>query len=112
MLGSAAGYATWVIRYPGETSYEYAIKPAPDAMMQEYAMAPDGQLVGQQRDAFTYDPTKRPWYRAAIEANARQYVPAANRGWEKRFPGIFIVKDGYMKTGELRRPGLFTEVPA
>src|SRR5258708_4890475 len=26
---------------------------------------------------------------AAIEANARQYVPVANRGWEKKYPGIF-----------------------
>src|SRR5206468_9430313 len=26
---------------------------------------------------------------AAIEANSRQYVPAANRPWEARFPGIF-----------------------
>jgi L-alanine-DL-glutamate epimerase-like enolase superfamily enzyme len=43
---------------------------------------------------------------AAIEANARQYVPAANRGWEKRFPGIFVVKDGTMKTSELDGPGL------
>ena len=43
---------------------------------------------------------------AAIESNARQYVPAANAGWEKRFPGIFIIKDGYMKTSELARPGL------
>jgi hypothetical protein len=33
----------------------------------------------------------------AIEANARQYVPAANRGWEKRFPGIFAVKDGLVR---------------
>jgi L-alanine-DL-glutamate epimerase-like enolase superfamily enzyme len=43
---------------------------------------------------------------AAIEANSRQYVPAANRGWEKRFPGIFIIKDGRMKTGTLTGPGL------
>jgi L-alanine-DL-glutamate epimerase-like enolase superfamily enzyme len=43
---------------------------------------------------------------AAIEANARQYVPAANRGWEARFPGIFVVKDGQMQTGVLNRPGL------
>jgi len=43
---------------------------------------------------------------AAIEANARQYVPAANKGWEKRFPGIFIVKDGFMKTAEINQPGL------
>ncbi len=43
---------------------------------------------------------------AAIEANARQYVPAANKSWEKRHPGIFVVKDGAMRTGELTGPGL------
>jgi L-alanine-DL-glutamate epimerase-like enolase superfamily enzyme len=43
---------------------------------------------------------------AAIEANARQYVPAANRKWEKKYPGIFIVKDGYVRCGELNGPGL------
>jgi L-alanine-DL-glutamate epimerase-like enolase superfamily enzyme len=43
---------------------------------------------------------------AAIEANARQYVPAANKAWEKKFPGIFIIKDGQMKTGVLTGPGL------
>jgi hypothetical protein len=43
---------------------------------------------------------------AAIEANARQYVPAANRKWADRFPGIFDVRDGYMKTGTLLGPGL------
>jgi phosphoribosylcarboxyaminoimidazole (NCAIR) mutase len=43
---------------------------------------------------------------AAIEANARQYVPAANKPWEARFPGIFRVTSGYMETGVLNRPGL------
>ncbi len=43
---------------------------------------------------------------AAIEANARQYVPAANKSWEKRHPGIFIIKDGAMRTGELTGAGL------
>ena len=43
-----------------------------------------------------------------LEANAREYVPAANRGWEKRFPGIFEVKDGYMYTKGLDGPGLCT----
>jgi len=43
---------------------------------------------------------------AAIEANAREYVPAANRGWEDRFPGIFKVRDGWMDTSGLDRPGL------
>jgi L-alanine-DL-glutamate epimerase-like enolase superfamily enzyme len=43
---------------------------------------------------------------AAIEANSRQYVPAANRAWEDRFPGIFRVTDGTMATGTLTGPGL------
>jgi L-alanine-DL-glutamate epimerase-like enolase superfamily enzyme len=43
---------------------------------------------------------------AAIEANARQYVPAANRAWEERFPGVFRVTDGTLATGVLTGPGL------
>jgi L-alanine-DL-glutamate epimerase-like enolase superfamily enzyme len=43
---------------------------------------------------------------AAIEANARQYVPAANRAWEERFPGIFRITSGMMQTRGLNRPGL------
>ena len=43
---------------------------------------------------------------AAIEANARQYVPAANQPWEDRFPGIFKIRDGLMQTGSLTGPGL------
>jgi L-alanine-DL-glutamate epimerase-like enolase superfamily enzyme len=43
---------------------------------------------------------------AAIEANSRQYMPTANKGWEVRFPGIFIVKDGTMDTSEITGPGL------
>jgi L-alanine-DL-glutamate epimerase-like enolase superfamily enzyme len=43
---------------------------------------------------------------AAIEANSRQYVPAANRDWEARFPGVFNVRDGHMNTALLNKPGL------
>jgi len=43
---------------------------------------------------------------AGIEANARQYVPAANDPWAPRFPGIFNVRDGYVRTGEIAGPGL------
>ena len=43
---------------------------------------------------------------AGIEANARQFVPAANRAWESRFPGLFTIKDGMMATGQLTGPGL------
>jgi hypothetical protein len=42
----------------------------------------------------------------AVEANAREYVPSANKPWESRFPGIFRVKDGMMSTADLNRPGL------
>ncbi|HLY17047.1 MAG TPA: enolase C-terminal domain-like protein [Bryobacteraceae bacterium] len=43
---------------------------------------------------------------AAIEANARQYVPAANQAWEDKFPGIFKIQDGMMDTSALDKPGL------
>jgi L-alanine-DL-glutamate epimerase-like enolase superfamily enzyme len=43
---------------------------------------------------------------AAIESNARQYVPAANRPWAERFPGIFRIADGTVQTGVLTGPGL------
>jgi L-alanine-DL-glutamate epimerase-like enolase superfamily enzyme len=43
---------------------------------------------------------------AGIEANARQFVPAANHGWDARFPGIFTIRDGCMATGQLTGPGL------
>jgi hypothetical protein len=42
----------------------------------------------------------------AIEANARQYLPQANAGWEKKFPGLFRVRDGLLQTSELSGPGL------
>ena len=42
----------------------------------------------------------------AVEANAREYVPSANKPWEGIFPGIFVVKDGMMSTTDLNRPGL------
>ncbi len=43
---------------------------------------------------------------AAIEGNARQYVPAANKGWEDRFPGMFKIKTGMLDTSILDGPGL------
>ena len=43
---------------------------------------------------------------AAIEANARQYVPAANRGWDERFPALFRIRDGTADTSGLTGPGL------
>ena len=43
---------------------------------------------------------------AGIEANARQYVPAANARWQDCFPGMFRITDGYMRTDEIGGPGL------
>ena len=43
---------------------------------------------------------------AAIEANSRQYVPAANAKWAKRYPGLFVIKDGTVDTSALTGPGL------
>ena len=43
---------------------------------------------------------------AGIEANARQFVPSANRAWDARFPGLFTIDGGMMNTGQLTGPGL------
>ena len=43
---------------------------------------------------------------AAIEGNARQYCPAANRGWDQRLPAMFRITDGRVGTGTLDGPGL------
>lgn len=48
---------------------------------------------------------------AAIEANARQYMPQANHGWEDRFPGLFRITDGQMHTACLTGPGLAAVPP-
>ena len=42
----------------------------------------------------------------AAEANAREYVPAANKAWEDRYPGVFQVRDGFMRTDKLNGVGL------
>jgi len=43
---------------------------------------------------------------AGIEANARQFVPAASAEWDPKFPGLFTVRDGVLRTGQLTGPGL------
>jgi L-alanine-DL-glutamate epimerase-like enolase superfamily enzyme len=43
---------------------------------------------------------------AAIEANSRQYCPAANAAWDAKFPGVFTTRDGTMNTAILNGPGL------
>ncbi len=43
---------------------------------------------------------------AAIEGNGRQYCPAPNAEWAPRYPGLFNVTDGTVRTGELNGLGL------
>ena len=43
---------------------------------------------------------------AAIEGNGRQYCPAANKPWVKRFPTMFEIKDGTVGTAALNGEGL------
>jgi L-alanine-DL-glutamate epimerase-like enolase superfamily enzyme len=43
---------------------------------------------------------------AAVEGNARQFCPAANRVWAARYPELFRVRDGAVRTGFLTEPGL------
>jgi hypothetical protein len=45
---------------------------------------------------------------SAVEANAREFVPAANAGWEEKFPGIVVVRDGWMRTDGVDGNGLCT----
>ena len=49
---------------------------------------------------------------AAIEANACQYCPVANESWVKKFPGVFIIKNGMMGTAGLNKLGLGAVDPA
>ena len=42
-----------------------------------------------------------------MRANATSLTSStANAGWAERFPGVFHVTDGLMRTGELTGPGL------
>jgi L-alanine-DL-glutamate epimerase-like enolase superfamily enzyme len=42
----------------------------------------------------------------AIEGNARQYCPGANREWAARYPTVFEIRDGQIETGVLSEVGL------
>jgi L-alanine-DL-glutamate epimerase-like enolase superfamily enzyme len=44
---------------------------------------------------------------AAIEGNGRQYCPAGNVGWDRKFPKMFAITDGSAGTSELVGDGLW-----
>jgi sigma-B regulation protein RsbU (phosphoserine phosphatase) len=70
VIGNAKGPTMWVIRYPGATTYEYAIKKSFDAPMEEYTLGDDGNTDSPRLASYDYQPTRRPWYKAAINAGA------------------------------------------
>lgn len=43
---------------------------------------------------------------AAIEGNSRQYCPAGNVEWARRYPTVFQPREGQIETGLLTGPGL------
>ncbi len=43
---------------------------------------------------------------AAIEGNGRQYCPAGNAAWKEKYPGMFQITDGSVRTSELSEIGL------
>jgi L-alanine-DL-glutamate epimerase-like enolase superfamily enzyme len=43
---------------------------------------------------------------SGIEGNSREYVPAANKPWLDKFPGLFRITDGTIDTSVLTGPGL------
>jgi hypothetical protein len=43
---------------------------------------------------------------SGVEHNSRQYMPAANKPWEAKFPGIFKVTDGSFDTRKLNGLGI------
>lgn len=67
-LAGAGGEMTWVIRYPGDISYEYGLKARPDGKLAEYLMDAEDNLPAKPSREFDYDPRSRPWYKAAMEA--------------------------------------------
>jgi phosphoserine phosphatase RsbU/P len=69
VIGNATGPTMWVIRYPGQKTYEYAIKTGFQAHMEEYALDDDGNINGPKLADYVFQPTKRPWYKAAIQAD-------------------------------------------
>jgi sigma-B regulation protein RsbU (phosphoserine phosphatase) len=75
VIGTADGKSMSVIRYPGETTYRYSLKPLPNVEMEEHALDAAGQVGGQRLSAYAFDPTSRPWYKAAISAGGPTWGP-------------------------------------
>ena len=86
VFGAANGATTWVIRYPGEETSEYAIHPDPaNEEIVEYALQSDGSL-GEELGRYEFDARVRPWFRAAKDAGKSTWSEVYP--WVRRNGGI------------------------
>jgi len=69
--GDVFGGAVWIMRYPGQQGYSFSIRmPSVDPKAYEYRLLDDGQAADPPTAVFDYDPRSRPWYQAALAAQA------------------------------------------
>lgn len=68
--GAEDGQATWIARYgASEDSVFYAVQePGEGQEMVEFRVHADGSVDDQQANAFAFNVTSRPWYRAPADA--------------------------------------------
>jgi L-alanine-DL-glutamate epimerase-like enolase superfamily enzyme len=80
------------------------------AAAQRYGMFRCVQDLTCPGASFVHSASIAAWVQGAsgVEGNSRQYVPSANAAWTARFPGLFRITDGQLRTGSLRGPGLGT----
>jgi phosphoserine phosphatase RsbU/P len=104
VLGSATGQVMWIIRYPGETTYEYAMKARPDSPMVEYTMGADGQIGPTPLRSYPFNTIARPWYQGAIAENGPTWgnVYVWIRGGKGTTLGISYVEPFNDEAGKLQ----------
>ncbi len=69
--GDVFGGAVWIMRYPGQQGYRLSVRmPSIDPKAYEYRLLDDGQMAKPPAAIFDYDPRTRPWYQAALAAQA------------------------------------------
>jgi serine phosphatase RsbU (regulator of sigma subunit) len=67
--GGADGGSVGIARNPTESGYRFSIKNnQTDKNLKTYYIDAQGRMEKEPREQLPYDPRKRPWYKAAIEA--------------------------------------------
>jgi len=74
--GSPDGRAVWIARYPGMTTYEFAVKDHNTAdKIEIFNLDAEGAPPTRPSDSYGYSPLVRPWYTAAVEAGKATWTP-------------------------------------